>query len=161
MYIYLTDAGPLRFKHMTGMKIAGEIVTRPAVKAGEIRFGHSALETHSVEYLGDTPMKYLRVELRTRAPDALLRNIRIQPPVMQPDKTAVLNEFENGQVRILRVICAAGEACPASRNPDDPALVTVMSGPDLGAVRWSPRAERGPLDEVRIEFKTGPLAQEK
>lgn len=160
IYIYVTDGGEFRFTHMTGFKVAGTEITRPAVKAGAIRFAHSAPETHSVEYLGDTPTEYIRIELRTEARDLPIRNIRIPPPpAMDPARSAVLKEFENGQVRILRVVCAAQEKCPASQNPDDPAIVTVMTGSDQGAVRWSPKAEKGPLDEVRIELKTDPVAQ--
>jgi hypothetical protein len=158
IYIYITDGGEFRFRHMTGLKIAGTTITRPAVKAGAIRFAHSAPETHSVEYLGEVPTEYVRIELRTEARDLLIRNIRIPPPVMDPAKSALLNEFENAQVRILRIVCTAGERCPASKNPDDPAIVTVMTGPDRGAVRWSPKAEKGPLDEVRIELKTDLIA---
>ena len=161
IYIYVTDGGEFRFKHMTGFKIAGTVITRPAVKAGAIRFAHSAPETHSVEYLGDAPTEYIRIELRTEARDVPVRNIRISPPVMDPSKSAVLNEFENGQVRILRVVCAAGEKCPASKNPDDPAIVTIMTGPDRGAVRWWPKGEKGPLDEVRVELKTDPVKPPK
>jgi hypothetical protein len=161
IYIYVTDGGEFRFKHMTGMKVPGTVITRPAVKAGAIRFAHSAPETHSVEYLGDAPTEYIRIELRTEARDAPIRNIRIPPVVMEPGKSAVLNEFENGQVRILRVVCAAGEKCPSSKNPDDPAIATIMTGPDRGAVRWSPKGEKGPLDEVRIELKTEPVAPRK
>jgi hypothetical protein len=159
IYIYLTDGGEFRFKHMTGLKVAGTVITRPAVKAGGIRFAHSAPETHSVEYLGDTPTEYIRIELRTEALDLPIRNIRIPPPAMDPAKTAVLNEFENSQVRILRVVCAARENCPASKNPEDKAIVTEMSGPDKGLTRWQPKEEKGPRDEVRIELKTDPLRQ--
>jgi hypothetical protein len=161
IYIYVTDGGEFRFKHMTGMKVAGTTITRPAVKAGAIRFAHSAPETHSVEYLGDAPTEYVRIELRTEPLDLPIRNIRIPPPVLDPAKSTVLNEFENGQVRILRVVCAAGEKCPASRNPGDPAIVTIMTGPDRGAVRWvqSNAIEKGPLDEVRVELKTEPVRQ--
>ncbi len=158
IYIYVTDGGEFRFKHMTGMKVPGTVITRPAVKAGAIRFAHSAPETHSVEYLGDAPTEYIRIELRTEARDLPIRNIRIPPPVMDPTKSAVLNEFENGQVRILRVVCAAGEKCPASKNPDDPAIVTVMAGPEKGTVLWQPKPEKGPRDEVRIELKTDPVS---
>jgi len=158
IYIYVTDGGEFRFKHMTGFKVAGTVITRPAVKAGAIRFAHSAPETHSVEYLGAAPTEYIRIELRTEARDLPLRNIRIPPPAMDPSKSAVVNEFENGQVRILRVVCAAGERCPPSKNPNDPAIVTVMTGPDRGAVRWQPKPGKGPRDEVRIELKTDPVA---
>ena len=158
IYIYVTDGGEFRFKHMTGLKVAGTVITRPAVKAGAIRFAHSAPETHSVEYLGNAPTEYIRIELRTEARDTPIRNIRIPPPVTDPGRSVILKEFENGQVRILRVVCADRENCPASKNPDDPAIVTVMTGPDRGRVRWSPQGEKGPLDEVRIELKTEPVA---
>jgi hypothetical protein len=163
IYIYITDGGEFRFKHMTGLKVAGTTITRPAVKAGAIRFAHSAPETHSVEYLGDAPTEYVRIELRTDPLNLPIRNIRIPPPALDPAKSTVLNEFENSQVRILRIVCAPQENCPPSRNPGDPAIVTIMSGPDRGAVRWSPSTatEKGPLDEVRIELKTEPVAQRK
>lgn len=104
-------------------------------------------------HLGDTPTEYIRIELRTEAPNIPIRNIRIPPPAMAPGKSAVLKAFENSRVRILRVVCAAGETCPASANPDDPAIVTVISGPDRGRVRWSPAMEEGPLDEVRLSSR--------
>jgi hypothetical protein len=161
IYIYVTDGGEFRFKHMTGFKVPGTVITRPAVKAGAIRFAHSAPETHSVEYLGDAPTQYIRIELRTDPVDLPIRDIRIPPPAMDPAKSAILNEFENGQVRILRVVCAAGESCPASKNPDDPAIVTLMTGPDRGSVLWQPKPEKGPRDEVRIELKTAPVPPRK
>jgi hypothetical protein len=36
-----------------------------------------------------------------------------------------------------------------------------MSGPEKGAVRFSPKREKGPLEEVRIELKTEPVAPPK
>ena len=161
VYIYITDGGEIRFKHMTGFKTSGYVITRPAVKAGAIRFAHSAPETHSVEYLGDAPTEYVRIELRTEPLDTPIRDVRIPPAAMDPAKSAVRKEFENGQLRILRVVCAAGKTCPKSENPDDPSVVTIMTGPDRGAVRWSPKAEKGPLEEVRIELKTDPVAAPK
>lgn len=160
IYIYVTDGGEFRFKHMTGFKVSGYTITRPAVKAGAIRFAHAAPETHSVEYLGDAPTEYVRIELRTEPVNVPLRDVRIPPRAMDPAKSAVENEFENDQIRILRVVCAAGEKCPASQNPDDPAIVTVMKGPDRGAVRWSPVREKGPLEDVRVELKTEPVASQ-
>lgn len=161
VYIYVTDGGEFRFKHMTGFKVSGYTITRPAVKAGAIRFAHAAPETHSVEYLGDAPTEYVRIELRTEPLDVPVRDVKIPPAAMDPAKSAIRKEFENGQIRILRVVCAAGEKCPASQNPKDPAIVTVMSGPNRGAVRWSPKAETGPLEEVRIELTTDPVPPRK
>ena len=157
VYIYVTDGGEFRFRHITGFKVSGYTITRPAVKAGAIRFAHSAPETHSVEYLGDAPTEYVRIELRTEALDTPIRDVRIPPAVMDPAVSAIRKEFENGQLRILRVVCAAQQACPVSQNPDDPAIATVLTGPDKGAVRWTPKAERGPMEEVRIELKTSPV----
>ena len=160
LYLYLTDGGEFRFHHMTGFKVSGYVITRPPVRAGAIRFGHSAPETHSVEYLGDAPTKYVRIELRTEPLDTPIRDVRIPPAAMDPAKSALRNEFENGQIRILRVVCAAGAACPQSET-NDPAVVTIMSGPHEGEVRWSPKDEKGPLDEIRVELKTEPVPQRK
>jgi hypothetical protein len=165
IYIYITDGGEFRFRHMTGFKVAGYTITRPAVKAGSIRFAHSAPETHSVEYLGDEPTEYVRIELRTEALDIPIRDVRIPPAAMDPGKSAVRNEFENGQIRILRVVCAPRKRCRPSENPGDPAVVTIMTGLDKGAVHFSsggrPATEKGPLEEVRIELKTEPVSSRK
>src|SRR5271154_6138599 len=161
IYIYVTDGGEFRFKHITGFKVSGYPTPRPGVKGGAIRFAHSAPETHSVEYLGDAPTEYVRIELRTDPVNIPIRDVRIPPDVLDPAKSLMTNVFENDQIRILRVICATGATCPASQDPEDPAIVTVMNGPNRGAVRWSPAREKGPLEEVRIELKTEPVAPRK
>jgi hypothetical protein len=68
-------------------------------------------------------------------------------------------QFENGQVRILRVACASGQHCPESEHPRDPAVVVIMSGPKRGDVQWSPTPADGPLEQVRIELKSKPVSQ--
>jgi len=68
-------------------------------------------------------------------------------------------QFENGQVRILRVGCAAGQRCPDSEHPTDAAVTVTMSGPHRGEMQWSPAAAEGPLEQVRIELKTKPVTQ--
>src|ERR1700722_4458804 len=97
VYIYVTDGGEFRFTHMTGFKTSGYVITRPAVKAGAIRFGHSAPETHSVEYLGDEPTEYVRIELRTEPLDTPIRDVRIPPAAMDPSKPGVRKEFKTGE----------------------------------------------------------------
>jgi hypothetical protein len=67
--------------------------------------------------------------------------------------------FENRQVRIIRVACAAARACPASAHPADPAVVVTMSGPRRGEILWSPKPQQGRLEQVRIELKTKPVEQ--
>ncbi len=78
---------------------------------------------------------------------------------MNPSKSATKLEFENGQVRIVRVVCAAGERRPASEHPGDPAVVVMMSGAHRGEIRWSPAAGTGPVEQVRVELKSKPAPQ--
>jgi len=162
VYIYVTDGGIMRFHHITGEHVAGFTIDRPAVKAGAIRFAHGAPETHSVEYLGDRPTEYIRIELRTEPLERPTRDVRLPPVSLDAAKSAVETQFENAQVRILRVMCAAGQACPASPQPDDPAIEVTMAGPLRGHVQWkpqwSPPPGEGPLELVRIELKTKPVA---
>uniref|UniRef100_Q01VW6 Uncharacterized protein n=1 Tax=Solibacter usitatus (strain Ellin6076) TaxID=234267 RepID=Q01VW6_SOLUE len=91
VYVYLTDGGAIRFTHKTPQFT----LERPPVKAGGVRFNRNAQEeTHEVEYLGDTPSEYLRIELKTtpgpRHRDARLRNEEDFP-------------WEDPQVRISRL----------------------------------------------------------
>jgi hypothetical protein len=153
VYIYVTDGGVMRFGHVTGEHVAGFTIDRRAVKAGAIRFAHGAPETHTVEYLGDEPTEYVRIELRTEPKDRPTRDVRLPPVSMDPSKSAVELQFENGQVRILRVMCASGERCPAAASPW---IDVVMSGATLGQVQWSPPTAEGPVELVRIELKTTP-----
>jgi quercetin dioxygenase-like cupin family protein len=159
VYVYITDGGPIRFHHITGEHVAGMVVQRKAVQAGGIRFAHGEPETHTVEYLGDAPTEYARIELRTEPVDRPKRDVRIPPAAMDRSKSGTKLEFENGQVRILRVVCAAGARCPASEHPEDPAVVVTMSGAHRGEIQWSPAAGKGPVEQVRIELKSKPVPQ--
>ena len=161
VYIYVTDGGVMRFHHITGEHVAGVTIDRPAVQAGAIRFAHSAPETHSVEYLGDDPTEYIRIELRTEPLERAARDVRLAPVILDESKSAVERQFENAQARILRVMCAPGQECPRSPQQDDPAIEVIMTGPLRGQVQWSPPGTtpfRGPLELVRIELKTKPAA---
>jgi hypothetical protein len=90
VYVYLTDGGPIRFIH-TRPRFT---IERPAVKAGGVRFNRNArVETHRVEYLGESPAEYLRVELKT-APGPPHRDARLHEDQDFP--------WEDPQVRISR-----------------------------------------------------------
>jgi quercetin dioxygenase-like cupin family protein len=158
VYIYVTDGGVMRFNHVTGERVAGLAINRKPVKAGAIRFAHGAAETHSVEYLGDAPTEYARIELRTEALDRPTRDVRLPPASFDHSGSRAITQFENGQVRIVRLLCAAGERCPESTHPKDPAVVVTMSGPDRGRIEWSPASAVGPVELVRIELKTKPVS---
>jgi hypothetical protein len=155
LYVYVTDGGPIRFGHVTGEHVEGLAITRKPVQAGALRFAHGAPETHTVEYLGDTPTEYARIELRTEPLDRPVRDVRLPPIPTDLSKSSTTVQFENRQVKILRVVCAAGDSCPASAVP---AVVVTMSGPRRGEILWFPKPQPGPLDQVRIELKTKPVA---
>ncbi len=148
--IYNTDGGKLTFKHKDGPD-----VERPPVKAGGIRFTRGAAESHLVVYNGDKPSEYMRVELKTEPLDLPERDVRMAPGEWTP--------FENGQVRIFRVTCGPKTTCPASAHPSDPAV--VVSGSDY---RWLPAGSAAvenprevPVDQIRIELKSKPIANQR
>jgi len=158
VYVYVTDGGVMRFTHITGEHVAGLTTDRPPVKAGAIRFAHGAAETHSVEYLGDSPTEYVTIELRTEPLDRPTGDVRLPPVSLDASRSAFVTQFENAQVRIIRVMCAAGQNCPASEHPRDPAIAVTMTGTQRGDVQWSPAPAQGPLEQVRIELKTKPVS---
>ncbi len=155
IYVYVTDGGVLEFKHMTGFRSPGVVIDRPAVKAGAIRVSHGQPETHSVKYLGDQPTEYARIELRTEALDVPIRDVRL-PPYTFAKPSDEEKQYENGQFRIMRVLCAGGEKCPESEHPGDPAVVVILSGVRRGQILWSPQRQTGPMELVRIELKSDP-----
>jgi peptidoglycan-N-acetylglucosamine deacetylase len=157
IYVYITDGGAIRFSHVTGDNVAGLDIVRKPVLAGGIRFAHGAPETHTVEYLGDAPTEYARIELRTEPIDRPVRDVRLPPEPANLSKSSQSVRFENGQIRIVHVTCAAGQVCPASEQAADPSVVVTMTGPRRGAIEWSPAPQQGPLEQVRIELKSKPI----
>ena len=142
---------------MTGDSVAGLNIVRKPALAGGIRLAHGAPETHTVEYLGDAPMEYARVELRTEPIDRPTRDVRLPPEPADFSKSTQSVRFENGQVSIIHVICAAGEGRPYSEHAADPAVVVTVSGARRGEIEWSPARARGPLEQVRIELENKPV----
>ena len=146
VFVYLTDGGPIRFTHVE----PAFTVEREAVQAGGIRFHTGATETHIVEYLGDAPSQYLRIELKTERPSKKTQHIRIAADEPGP--------FENGQLRISRFQCPAQSQCAA---PEFRAVVVTLND---RSVAWyeAGQAFRNEGSEtarqVRGELKTKPLA---
>lgn len=91
VYVYLTDGGPIGFIHRT----PAFQLERPPVQAGSVRFNRNAqVETHEVEYRGDAPSEYLRIELKT-APAPPHRDARLRVDADFP--------WSDRQIRIGRV----------------------------------------------------------
>jgi hypothetical protein len=151
VYIYVTDGGTMQFHHVSGAHVAGFTIDRKPVRAGAIRVAHGAPETHSVKYLGDDLTEYARLELRTEPIDRPTRDVRLNPG----------QEFENGQLRIVRVHCSEGHGCPSSEHPGNPAVTIIMSGPRRGEMLWAEAGQTaavdGPVDLVRVELKSRPV----
>src|SRR5689334_9995514 len=159
VYVYVTDGGVMEFHHVTGEHVAGFTIKRKPVKAGGIRVAHGAPETHDVKYTGNDMTEYARIELRTEPVDRPTRDVRL-PPYEFNRPSAAEQQFENGQLRIVRVKCEDGMACPASAHPSDEAVVVALSGARRGEILWSPKALQGPMELVRIELKSGPVKGE-
>jgi hypothetical protein len=70
-------------------------MVRKPVLAGGIRFAHGAPETHTVEYLGDAPTEYARIELRTEPINRPRRDVRLPPEPADFSKATQSVRFEN------------------------------------------------------------------
>jgi hypothetical protein len=138
--VYLTDGGPIRFIHKTPQFT----LERPAVKAGGVRFNRNArVETHEVEYLGDTASEYLRIELKT-APGPPHRDARLRGGADFP--------WEDPQVRI-------GSIHGRPPRPARPAILVNISQRgftwfDPGSAS-SPALPTQPDWYIILELKTG------
>lgn len=173
-YVYLNDAGPVVFKHVG---LAYGAVTRPAVKGGSFRLYKAVRETHAVENLSDTASDFLRVELKTEP--AKDQNT-LRGKYFREDYPAGENfqkvQFENEQVRITRLVCAAGKACLEVANAAEPILFVVLSKAQFkigkgaiellpGQTHWIPAGKSVAGDNVgksaaellRFDFKTPPM----
>jgi len=174
-YIYLNDAGPVIFKHV-GLSYGA--VTRPAVKAGSFRLYKAVKETHAVENPGDTPSDFLRVEFKTepvKDPNTL-RGKFFREDVPAGENLQKV-QFENEQVRITRLICAAGKKCEYAANATEPCLFVALTAAQFtsiqgkpiklapGQTRWLEAGKKELLENagkeaaelLRFDFKTAPL----
>src|SRR5262245_25353911 len=174
-YVYLNDAGPVIFRHI-GLSYGA--VTRPAVKAGSFRLYKAVKETHEVENPGDTPSDFLRIEFKTgpaRDPNTLRgKFFREDVPAGENFQKA---QFENEQVRITRLICAAGKKCDYVANESEPGLFVALTAAHFkpaqgkpvklapGQTRWLEAGKKEQWENfgkeaaelLRFDFKTPPL----
>ena len=126
-YVYLSDSGPIRFVH-SGWD--DPVLTRPATKAGSFRLSPTRFEdeTHAVENNGDLASEFLRIEIRTEAPDRKSLTGRFAP--YDGNRQSGLNkmEFENSQLRATRIISRPGARLDVSAQPRRPSLIVVIAG---------------------------------
>jgi hypothetical protein len=179
-YVYLNNAGPVIFKHVGGDNPA---LTRPATTTGSYRLSPTTFidETHEVENTADVPSEFLRVEFKTYTVDRdsmIGRHNRGEYP---SGKNHQKVEFENGQMRITRLICAPRQSLDVEIISPNPALFIALSDANfrlivgkveakqtnlaLGQTIWMTAAgiarfenmSDSPLEFLKFDLKTTPM----
>jgi len=110
-YVYLADGGPVRFRHMEPYQ---SVNTRPPVKLGGFRMYPAVVERHEVENASDVPSDFLRVEFKTLSEASPSPHGRFPPPDLAAGQNLEKVEFEDKNLRIVRSVCAAHQACNSS-----------------------------------------------
>lgn len=178
-YVYLNNSGPVIFRH------AGwehPVLTRPATRAGSFRLSPTTAvnETHEVENPNPVPSDFLRVEFKTRAAGRDSLRGRFQRERYPAGGNFRKVQFENEQIRVTRVVCAARRSCELATPAAEPALLVALSSARVnsagaagvakesalapGQTVWleAGRRERlenlsgAPLELLRFDFRTGP-----
>lgn len=161
VYVYLNDAGPVRFVHEEGGAFA---VVRPPTHKGAFRVNKGRIERHSVENLGDVESDFLRVEL----PGVELGQADMQARGAAPADLAhalAATEFEVPGLSILRTICVGPQSCTIA-GAKDPSVIVAFS-PTTTVVRRAGREERATLQAGDVmalrpgeELMVAPAGQE-
>jgi quercetin dioxygenase-like cupin family protein len=174
-YVYLSDGGPVLFKHIGTSYGAA---TRPATKAGGFRVFRGIDEVHEVENTSELPSEFLRVEFKTDPKDVRTLKGRFFRETAPSGQNVEKVQFENGQVRITRVIGAPGQSVSFTAGPSEPSLLIALQAATLrdargsdarvrvGQEQWIPANTVTTFANVgseaseflRFDFKTAPVA---
>ena len=153
IYIYLTDGGPVLFKHEHG--ISGELAaTRASTKAGAYRMAAGRDETHIVDNASGLASDFLQVELKVPVDLKTFPARRTREgAAVAPGASKV--EIDIPELRITRVVCTGAGPCPAM-NPaaDRPSLtIAFPSGDTAWRAAGAVAATNPPAGEyLVIEF---------
>jgi hypothetical protein len=180
-YVYLNDAGPVVFNHIDTNYGA---VTRPPTKAGGFRLYRAVQELHEVENQSDLPSDFLRVEFKTEPVNEKGLKGRYFREVYPAGENFQKVQFENEQVRITRLVCAAGKKMDVYTSANEPSLLIALSPMSfrishgkskaqnlklgLGQEKWIALNQQehlentgdAPAEMLRFDFKTRPLSKE-
>jgi hypothetical protein len=156
-YVYLTDSGPVAFRH-----VGGPAVTRQPVKAGMFRVFRGIKETHEVENMGPAT-EFLRVELKTEGSDTAAIRGKFERPPVSAEPTV---QFDHTQFRVSRLWLPAGRQLQLTADARPVLLVAMAAngGSKPGQVTWiaaggsAALANSGtiPIDYLRFDFKSSP-----
>jgi hypothetical protein len=163
-YVYLSDSGPIRFVH-SGWD--DPVLTRPATRAGSFRLSPTRFddETHAVENNGPLASEFLRIEIKTEAPNRASLSGRFAPFAGDRKLGASKVEFDNTQLRVMRIISRPGESLEIKANSDGPSLIVVVRSDAaaakgqtfwLGASESRKFTQNEQIELLRFDFKTTP-----
>ena len=172
MYVYLNDSGPIRFTHSDWDH---PLLVRPTVKAKSFRLSPTRFdnETHAVENPNDTPSDFLRIELRTEAPNRASLVGRFAPEQYARSSGLRKQVFDNSQLQVTRLAPAEGRALTVSADTVRPSLVIIVSAGTsektvvkAGDTFWlAPGRQKtfessgggSPLELLKVDLKTDPI----
>ena len=163
-YVYLSDSGPIRFVH-SGWD--DPVLTRPATRAGSFRLSPTRFddETHAVENNGSLASEFLRIEIKTEAPNRASLSGRFAPFVGDRKQGASKVEFDNTQLRVTRIISRLNEGLDVKAGGDGPSLIVVVNSADaiakgqtfwLGPSETRAFSQSAQIELLRLDFKTRP-----
>jgi hypothetical protein len=160
-YVYLTDGPPVIFKHVGGKGVAA---TRAATKAGAFRVYKGLQEVHEVENTGNAPSEFLRVELKTAAPQPASFVGKFERPAARSLEPVV--HFNHPQVVISRLWIQPGQDIQLVAGGQPMLLVALAPGAGMvrGEAKWLDATAKtqlrntssAPIDLLRFDLKTKP-----
>jgi hypothetical protein len=181
-YVYLSDSGPVIFKHI-GLSYGA--VTRPALKARGFRLWYATKETHEVENPNDAPSDFMRIEFKTAAVSPRGLRGKFQPEEYTSNENFQKLHFENEQLRAIRLAIAPHNKLELSSNATEPALLIALTPAslkftkgknkpsklqlDMGKTVWIEQGARleyentgaAPVEFLRFDLKTKPLNEDQ
>ncbi|HJQ71149.1 MAG TPA: hypothetical protein VKA70_19390 [Blastocatellia bacterium] len=181
-YVYLNDSGPVVFKHL---ELPYGDVTRPPTKTGTFRLYRGLFELHEVENKSELPSDFLRVEFKTEPVNDKSLKGRYHREQYPAGENFQKVQFENEQVRVTRLVCAAGKRLDVSTGSTEPSLLIALTTAEfkigrgngktskvklgLGDPKWIDVNQQSQLENtgiapaelLRFDFKTRPLTKEE
>jgi hypothetical protein len=150
VYVYLNDSEGVVFRHSGRSNRA---VTRPAVKAGNVRVSTGPEEHHTAENPASTPSDFLRILLKTE--NAGARNMRRLTRGVYPAGQNVADpQFENQQLRVTRLIVVTGQPMMLAAQTSPSLLITLPGGDTRWIDANSPVTFTDPGEFLRLDFLT-------
>lgn len=156
VYVYLNASDGVTFRHSGNNTRA---VTRPPVKAGDVRIAAGPEEHHTAENAASTPSDFLRIWFKTDGGPNYLRQ-RLSRGTTKAGENVVKEEYANKQMRVTRLIVMQHDEIVFTAK--EPALVIEIPS---GRERWIEAGEAVRLENheapeaefLRLDFLTAPL----